>query len=462
MATAALSIVLFFLSVAPRTIPHSAYSARPDPSEAKTAAPEKRPWLSALEVTGINAGVWACDRYVFKHDFSYISWKTWKANLRAGFAYDADSFFENFIAHPYHGSLYFSAARSHGLSFWESAPFALGGSLMWEMFGENTPPSINDAIMTTTGGIFLGETLYRLSSQVLDDSAGGGNRLWREVVAGIIDPIRGLNRVLSGDAWRVRAARGQTREPIHGNLAFSAKLVSESLDLSRLKSSPGLEFDMIYGESSKDIESRSPMDLIILSGGLRSFDKKVLFDFNAYGLWFGRQYSDHRGRKHLLGLFQHFDYLKNELTHMGGTSLTGGLISLFPLGKTFELNTSLQLGPMAFGASNNRYTSIEQRDYNYGAGAVGKLDGWLTHPALGTLAISVDHFQVYTFRGAALAADLSHDFFTVFKTSYTFPLRDHIRLRLEYAIYNRHLHFKGQSAYDTSESLAGASLAYRF
>ncbi len=63
---------------------------------------------------------------------------------------------------------------------------------------------------------------------------------------------------------------------------------------------------------------------------------------------------------------------------------------------------------------------------------------------------------------SARSADLSHDFFTVLKTNYTVPLCDHIRVRLEYAIYNRHLHFKSQSAYDTSESLVGASLDYRF
>ncbi len=79
------------------------------------------------------------------------------------------------------------------------------------------------------------------------------------------------------------------------------------------------------------------------------------------------------GHKHLLGLFQHYDYLKNEIIHMGGTSLTGGLISLFPLGSRFELNMSLQLGPMLFGASNNKYTLIEQRDYNYGMGATRQM-----------------------------------------------------------------------------------------
>jgi hypothetical protein len=462
VVAAILAVFLFVFRAATQIAvpfaPPPAHDTRKPMSEVRA----KRPWPAGLEVLGINAGVWAWGRYVARNDYSRIGWRTWKANLRSGFAYDADPFFTNFIAHPYHGTLYFNAARSQGLSFWEAAPFSLGGSLMWELFGENSRPSINDAIMTTTGGIFLGELLFRLSSQVLDDSASGPGRLWREVAAGIIDPVRGLNRLFSGEAWRVGPRRGQLREPVHGDIAIGAKLVSEDRDLSHPTARPGLEFDMIYGETSKEIESRRPMDLIFLSGGLRSSDRQASFDFEAYGLWFGRSHADSKGRRHLFGLFQHFDYLRNEITHMGGTSLTGGLISLIPLGHRFELNTSLQVGPMVFGASNNRYTEIEQRDYNYGAGAVGKVDAWLSQPSLGALAIAIDQFKIYTFRQAALAADLSHDYFTEYRASYALPLKGPLRLRMEAAIYNRHLHFEGQPGYDTSESLVGASLAYRF
>jgi Domain of unknown function (DUF3943) len=457
-----LPLSLFPKGVTPGFLNSSPALTEPDRPGTEPPLQKKRPWIAAVEVFGINAGVWAYDRYVLKADFSHISWKTWKANLRAGFAYDADPFVTNFFAHPYHGSTYYNAARSHGLTFWESIPYAAGGSLMWEYFGENTRPSINDAIMTTTGGIFLGETLFRLSSQVLDDSTSGGNRIWREIVAALIDPIRGLNRVLSGEAWRIRPVTGQIREPIHGNFAFSEKLVSETADLSHLKSSPGFEFDVIYGESLKEIESRSPMDLIILNSGLRTFDHHVYSHFNAYGLWFGKQFTSRNGTKNLLGLFQHYDYLRNELTHMGDTAFTAGLISLVPLGKRFELNSSLQLGPVVFGASNNKYTLVQQRDYNYGAGAVAEAEGWLSHPALGTLMLSVNHYQIYTFKAAALAADISHDYFTVFRTNYTIPLGHRLGLRLEYTLYARHLHFTGQAAYNSNESLVGAALDFSF
>ena len=116
----------------------------------------KRPWLAALEVFGINAGVWAFDSYVMNEEFAKISIHTVKHNLETGFVWDNDQFSTNLFAHPYHGGLYFNAARSNGLTFWESAPFSFCGSLMWETICEIEPPAINYLMATTMGGICIG------------------------------------------------------------------------------------------------------------------------------------------------------------------------------------------------------------------------------------------------------------------------------------------------------------------
>ena len=71
------------------------------------------------------------------------------AQYQAWFCMDNDQFSTNLFAHPYHGNLYFNAARSNGLTFWESAPYAFAGSLMWEIAAEVEPPAINDLMATT-------------------------------------------------------------------------------------------------------------------------------------------------------------------------------------------------------------------------------------------------------------------------------------------------------------------------
>ncbi|PWT91292.1 MAG: DUF3943 domain-containing protein, partial [Acidobacteria bacterium] len=160
-------------------------------------------WVPITEVPLTNALLWSVDRYVSNDSFSRISTGTIQRNFEQGWVWDQDDFPTNFSLHPYLGSAYFNSARSNGYNFYQSAPFALGGSLMWEMFMENTRPSYNDLINTTVSGIFLGEVLYRLSSNILDDQSTGTGRVFREIGATILDPARGFNRLVQGKMFRV-------------------------------------------------------------------------------------------------------------------------------------------------------------------------------------------------------------------------------------------------------------------
>ena len=141
---------------------------------------------SATTVVGLNLGVWAFDRYVRNQDYAYISLNTMKENLKHGFVWDNDNLGTNMFFHPYHGNLYFNAARSNGYNYWQSGLFALGGSAMWELFMESEYPSTNDIVATPIGGMALGETFYRTSDLILDDRAMGSERVGREIAAFII------------------------------------------------------------------------------------------------------------------------------------------------------------------------------------------------------------------------------------------------------------------------------------
>lgn len=122
-------------------------------------------------------------------------------NLRRGLTFDKDELQTNFFGHPYHGGLMFNSARAAGLGFWQSTPYTFGGSLFWELFAEREPPSANDLLVTTLAGILLGEMAHRLSSELLDPSQEGGERLLRELGATAVSPMLGVNRFYTGDAW---------------------------------------------------------------------------------------------------------------------------------------------------------------------------------------------------------------------------------------------------------------------
>ncbi|MGZ3460974.1 MAG: DUF3943 domain-containing protein, partial [Archangium sp.] len=184
------------------------HSGREDRSDAPLASPgfahpEKHPWLVLVEVTAINGVTWGFDHFVLNKDWARVSTSTWAAGLGHGFEWDDDDFATNQFLHPYHGSLYANAARDNGFGYWEAGLFTLVASLQWEFFAENDPPAANDLINTSLGGSAMGEVLYRLSSLALDNGATGGERVRRELVAGLLSPVRGFNRLLRGDAWRL-------------------------------------------------------------------------------------------------------------------------------------------------------------------------------------------------------------------------------------------------------------------
>ena len=85
-------------------------------SDSTMALPvKKRYWQAAAEVTGINVGVHLFDRFVLNEEFSQTTLRTLKRNFTDGMVWDNDFFITNLFAHPYHGNLYFNAARTNGL-----------------------------------------------------------------------------------------------------------------------------------------------------------------------------------------------------------------------------------------------------------------------------------------------------------------------------------------------------------
>lgn len=166
-------------------------------------------WRAGVETAGFNIGLWAFDRYVLKGHYAYISWNTIKENFRHGFEWDDDHLHTNMFDHPYNGSIFFNAGRSNGFNFWQSELFAIGGSAMWEMFMEREYPSTNDIIATPIGGAALGEVLYRTSDLILDDRSTGRERFGRELAAFLVDPMKGINRIVTGAAWKKRATPGR-------------------------------------------------------------------------------------------------------------------------------------------------------------------------------------------------------------------------------------------------------------
>ena len=117
-----------------RTRPRN-FRGRPPRVAVPTAAPKsrKRFWLASAEMLSLEIIPYTQNRYLNHEDYALISWTSIRDNLQSGFEFDRDKVTTNQLGHTVSGALFFNAPRTNGYTFWESAPFVLAGSVVWEM-----------------------------------------------------------------------------------------------------------------------------------------------------------------------------------------------------------------------------------------------------------------------------------------------------------------------------------------
>ena len=120
--------------------------------------------LAIAETFLINIAVNRANGWVLNEPWADLDFKDLAHNLSLGWEWDTDLFSMNMFTHPFHGSLYFNAGRSNGLTYWESVPLVYLGSWTWEYLSESHRPSLNDFFITSFGGIALGEIAHRVSA----------------------------------------------------------------------------------------------------------------------------------------------------------------------------------------------------------------------------------------------------------------------------------------------------------
>ncbi len=357
-------------------------------------------WQPALEVIGINLATLGFDRYILQADYAKVGLNSWEYNIQKGWEWDVDGFSINFFGHPYSGSLTYNAGRSDGYNYYQSAGFALGGSLLYEYFGENTKPSYNDVINTTMTGAFLGEILYRLSSNILDDRKRGSERVWREICAGILDPARGLNRLMQKKSFRVVSHEIYQKEPVnftlyagvHNTTDVGAKTTSNSLGMVNLQIDYGNPFEP---------RRRKPFDIFRIRADFDYGKNLVVDNIGGYGVLYGQNIQTGKLIT-LLGAFQYYDYWHNRYFEMGSVGLGLGGISKLPITEKVNLFTSLHAAavPLAGNAINFGLDTSSFKRYHYGGGFEIKFESTLNLGSWGSLSMLAYYYWAHSYVGA--------------------------------------------------------------
>jgi hypothetical protein len=348
-------------------------------------------FIPAAESAAVTLVMMGWNRWVGEAPWADISGESIGRNLRSAWVLDDDQFWINQFGHPYQGMWSMTAARSAGLGFWRSTPYAFASSLVWEIAGETEPPSINDQITTPIGGIVLGEVLFRLAGIL----RGDGRNPWREIGAGLLAPMDALNHGLLRDghdeldeprAWTLSAG------PVTARLAWDAEGPPPGWETS-----PEVAFRMVHGLAwHPAFHFERPFDHFELQAAYagRSNPDATLI---LRGLLAGATYGGPAGWRGVYGLYGSFDLdtpgVFRVSTSALGLGTSGG--RLFAHDLLLE-GTAIVSGILMGGAGQvPRDAEGKGRDYRLGPGGQSVLELQLTAAERAAVRLGLRHYLLF-------------------------------------------------------------------
>jgi len=394
----------------------------------------KRRFLrGAGEVVAVNLIMNAYGRFLMKEgkEGFKVTGESIKENLYAGMNWDDNTFSANNFRHPYQGGLYFNGGRANGYDFWESSLFSFGGSWLWEYMGEKHNPSFNDFVNTGVGGMILGEVTYRLSSLVIDNTATGSSRAWRELGGFFLNPVRGFNRLVTGEASTVHANPADRIPGIwKGDFRFGMRTLGEEHLFEGQNAKVFVAIDGTYGDPFSTIED--PFDHFDVGMQLNFDDTPHgIGRIEAQGNLFGSELAHNERSQHVLAAYQHFDYLDNAAYTFGGQSFGASLFSRFGVGREVVARTELAVNGILLGATKVDYFDISGREYDYGPGAGVKILAVLARNGRDIVTLAHDSYAIHSVNGGAVN---SWDSFT--RARVNVPFRNFFAVDVEYVLYH--------------------------
>ena len=333
-----------------------------------------------------------------------LSLDSFEYNMTHGFEWDHNNFTTNMFAHPYHGNVYYNSARAHGYNYWASSFFAGLGSFIWEMYGENNRGAINDWVMTTMGGITIGETLHRSAKMLRNNEQRGVGRSMREFGAFFLDPVGSVSRSMRGETSKV-GPNPVDRYPDSGGLQVSVgyrqvgnpKDDEEGTPTADTTATPYVDMTMRYGDPLTDHER--PFDAFRFAAQMNFSDKVPVGRMSINAVLWGRKLKEGNTR-HSLTFDQWFLYLENRAAETGGQFFGISLHSAFKFSDDWALRTTVQPIFAVLTGINSEYGELTGRPYDFGTGGGINLGGTLSYKGYPVLRLAYTDLFSATINGA--------------------------------------------------------------
>lgn len=312
---------------------------------------------------------WSYSYFITKTEFAKITFKSVGEHLKpSSWTWDDDQFTTNQFSHPYHGNLYFNSFRANGYGLFSSALATVSGSLIWEIAGESEPPSINDLINTSFGGIVLGEMTHRLANKLVNNNSTGLRRKTNEIFGLLINPMNGFNRILSGK-WGKQPSNGGEIDSSKIDAQFDLGIRRINTDHNLIKKGENALYGRMRFFYRDGKELKRPFDEFRVDIEAGVDDSALVNTLSVYGLLYGRELLANSRMKHSAILSANYDLFHNSSFFYGGQSVNMNLVSEFDIASNSKINTTFGVGSVLLAAVPNQYMKGgKHRNYDYGSG----------------------------------------------------------------------------------------------
>ncbi len=359
-------------------------------------------FIAGGEVVLSNLTLFLYNRFITHASFAYVTLDSIKANLTNPWVWDQDEFQVNQLGHPYQGSVYYSAARANGLNFWLAGLYTAFGSITWELFCETERPSINDLIITTTGGMMMGEMFHRLYSE-----AAANNSWW----AFIVNPMEAFNELVTRKKNREESGKIQS---LSYHVALSSGFTKVYFEPSAQRSPQtdwyyanlGGGLSIIYGQPY-GLRTNTPYDHfeLDLHGEWSPSNFQLVFASN--GMLFSYDTGSTEKIQNSLGMSMHCDVIYSKKMDFASHGVGFTMKEQIMLPYDWNIRWALHANWILLGGSEFYYylsgevpntTGNERRLYDFGTGAGAKADLIISHPYAGTLSLKYMLHAVFSLK----------------------------------------------------------------
>jgi hypothetical protein len=246
----------------------------------------------------------------------------------------------------------------------------------------------------------------------------------------MINPLRGFNRIVSGDWSRVQG-NPPDRYPRSYGVSYRVgfRTVGEEhlwdTDTTRIF----MDLSARYGDPFLG-EYKKPFDSFDFAAQINFDDKEKIGAMRARGILYGAEIKKSENAHHLVAAYQHYDYYNNNAFELGGQSVGASLLSKVSASQDFEVRSQLDMNVLLLGATKSDYVNFSGREYDFGPGLGFKFEGTFLVKGRPFLLLAHNHHWIHSMNGTA-----AEHYITGSRVRVDIPLPQRLGLSVDYVLY---------------------------